>query len=628
MKFILDMVHHNPGEPRIQTRFLDPMHLADYGFNGQVFKHINCIATFAAAGWDCFPKGSTERDWLDQFTPGIVSEIAAAKGQGLKVYYHLDLFVFPKRLVAHFKNEICDPQTGRIRLDHPKTLELHRMMFDELAERFPQVDGYIIRVGETYLYDTPHHVGNSPIPGVGPGWTPDYAYADALAGRAPEPAWGRMQADAYVQLIRFLRESICVRHGRQLFFRTWDIYPDKLHARLDHYLQVTDQIEPHPKLAFSIKHTALDFWRHVKVNECLTRGRHPQIIEVQCQREYEGKGAYPNYVMDGVINGFEENARKIGLKDLIAHPKILGVYSWSRGGGWYGPHIENELWPDLNAFVLAQFVRSPKRGEAEIFNEYARGRLGLSDADANRFRELCLLSARAILKGRHCAAFDRVLNESLLPVACWMRDDRLGGRGQLAAVFDYLGEKNLYANALAEKAEAVRLWAQIKSLAETIAWPAAQKKTGEFVNISTEYGLRLYRVVEAGWRAMISLHHSETSGQLHRGELESALAAYEVAWADYVRLKAAPQCPTLYTGEYFSLPGQPEVDGLKATINACRQLLAAKTPTIHQALPHYVPEKPAFAPVSTDVLLRNKSNRPAAATRAARIASPDELPGA
>ena len=58
---------------------------------------------------------------------------------------------------------------------------------------------------------------------------------------------------------------------------------------------------------FSIKHTALDFWRHVKVNECLTRGKHPQIIEVQCQREYEGKGAYPNYVMDGVINGFEEN---------------------------------------------------------------------------------------------------------------------------------------------------------------------------------------------------------------------------------------------------------------------------------------------------------------------------------
>ena len=306
MKYILDMVHHNPGEPPFKSRFLDPAHLADYGFNGQVFKHINCVATFAASGVDCFPAGSPERAWLEEFTPGIEREIAAAKNQGLKVFYHIDLFVLPKRLVEHFKNEICDPATGRISLGQPKTLELHKILFDELTARFPQMDGYIIRVGETYLFDTPHHIGNSPIPKVGPAWTPNYLYSETLAGRSPaEPRWDKSQADAYVKLLRFLREEICVKHGRQIFFRTWDIFPDKLHASLPHYLEVTDQVEPHPLLAFSIKHTALDFWRHTKVNECLTQGRHPQIIEVQCQREYEGKGAYPNYVMDGVINGFE-----------------------------------------------------------------------------------------------------------------------------------------------------------------------------------------------------------------------------------------------------------------------------------------------------------------------------------
>ena len=84
MKYILDMVHHNPGEPPFQTRFLNPAHLADYGFNGQVFKHINCVATFAATGVDCFPAGSPERAWLKKFTPGIEREIAAAKARGLK----------------------------------------------------------------------------------------------------------------------------------------------------------------------------------------------------------------------------------------------------------------------------------------------------------------------------------------------------------------------------------------------------------------------------------------------------------------------------------------------------------------------------------------------------------------
>ena len=567
MKFILDMVHHNPGEPPFQTRFLDPAHLANYGFNGQVFKHINCVATFAASGVDCFPAGSPARAWLEKITPAIEREIAAAKKQGLKVYYHVDLFVLPKRLVEHFKNEICDPQTGRISLDRPKTLALHKILFDELTARFPQVDGFIIRVGETYLFDTPHHIGNGPIPRVGPGWTPNYLYAETLAGRPPvEPRWNQTQADAFVRLIRFLREELCVKHGKQIFFRTWDIFPDKLHASLAHYLEVTDQIEPHPLLAFSIKHTALDFWRHVKVNECLTQGRHPQIIEVQCQREYEGKGAYPNYVMDGVINGFEENAKKIGLKDLLGHPKILGVYSWSRGGGWYGPYIENELWPDLNAFVLAQFMKNPARGEEEIFRQYAEERLGLRNGDVNCFRELCLTSARAILKGRHCAAFDAVLQEAVLPTALWMRDDRLGGHEQLAEVLDFLGQKNLFAAALAEKAEAVRLWERIAFLAQQIEW--RDHATQQFATVSAQYGLKLFRAVAAGWRVLFA---GKVSG--NEAELESALAAFDAAWADYESLAAQPGCPTLYTGKYFNLPGQPEVSGLSASVQLFRRRL-------------------------------------------------------
>ena len=567
MKFILDMVHHNPGEPRFQSRFLDPAHLVNYGFNGQVFKHINCIATFAASRVDCFPAGSPERAWLDKFTPGIEREIAAAKSKGLKVFYHLDLFVLPQRLVAHFKNEICDPQTGRISPDRPKTLELHKILFDEITARFPQVDGYIIRVGETYLFDTPHHVGNSPIPKVGPAWTPNYLYAETLAGRSPaEPRWNQSQSAAYVKLLRFLREAICVRHGKQIFFRTWDIFPDKLHASLPHYLEVTDQVEPHPQLAFSIKHTALDFWRHVKVNECLTQGRHAQIIEVQCQREYEGKGAYPNYVMDGVINGFEENAKKIGLKDLIQHPKICGVYSWSRGGGWYGPYIANELWPDLNAFVLAQFVKNPARSEEDIFTEYADDHLGLRNGDVNRFRELCLTSARAILKGRHCSLFDRELNESVLPTACWMRDDRLGGHEQLAEVLKYLYQNNLFAEALQEKREAVRLWERIAFLARQIEW--RDRVTQQFAVISAEYGLKLFSAVAAGWRVLFAGRKPEDEN-----ELEPALAAFDAAWADYQAFTEQPGCPTPYTGNYFNLPGQPEVAGLSASILHYRQRL-------------------------------------------------------
>lgn len=439
------------------------------------------------------------------------------------------------------------------------------MLFDELATRFPQVDGYIIRVGETYLFDTPHHIGNGPIPRLGPAWTPNYLYEETLSGRKPDaPSWTSAQVSAYVKLIRFLREELCVKHGKQVFFRTWDIFPDKLHACLDHYLEVADQIEPHPKLAFSIKHTALDFWRHVKVNECLTQGKHPQIIEVQCQREYEGKGAYPNYIMDGVINGFEENTKKVGLRDLFSHPKILGVYSWSRGGGWYGPYVKDELWPELNAFVLAQFVKDPSRSEEEIFSDYARHKLKLSADDTARFRKLCLLSARAILKGRHCAAFDRVLKESVLPTACWMRDDRLGGRLQLHQVLRYLHQHNLLGEALREKAQALTLWDEVKLLADEIHWP--DRDRGEFVKVSAEYGRRLFQIIHQGWRVLAAGYAGEQTGHYDTKEIAAAAARYAECWRNYRALAGNPLCPSLYEGHYWGWPGTKPEPGMNESI--------------------------------------------------------------
>ena len=55
-----------------------------------------------------------------------------------------------------------------------------------------------------------------------------------------------------------------------------------------------------------------------------------------------------------------------GLRDVVGLPQFAGVWTWSRGGGWEGPFITNELWCDLNTYVVSQFVIDPKRSEEEI----------------------------------------------------------------------------------------------------------------------------------------------------------------------------------------------------------------------------------------------------------------------
>ena len=63
------------------------------------------------------------------------------------------------------------------------TKQLLRVLVDETFARFPGCDGWIVRTGETYTYDTPFHVGNSPSDGSQQRW---------------------------VDFITFLRSAVCV----------------------------------------------------------------------------------------------------------------------------------------------------------------------------------------------------------------------------------------------------------------------------------------------------------------------------------------------------------------------------------------------------------------------------------
>ena len=538
MKFIMDMVHDNPGEPRFATKFRDPETLLDFGFNTQVFRQNNTAVSFEKLGHDFFDGNG--KKWLHDMQSISRDEIFGAHNKGLMTMCHIDLFVLPALLVDKYKKEICD-ENGRISIFKEKTKDIHRIMFDEMFEKYP-IDGLIIRVGETYLHDTPYHVGNGAV---------QYGKPDE-------------EKKAFAELIGFLREEICVRHNKYLIFRTWDYYPDRFHSNKAYYLDVTNRIKPHDKLFFSIKYTALDFWRYVKMNPCLCEGKHKQIVEVQCQREYEGKGAYPMYNMEGIINGFKENGEQKGLRDIAGHKLISGIFAWSRGGGWNGPYIKNEFWCELNAYVICRYACDTKKTEKEIFLSFCTDKMGLDAGNAEAFYKACLKIPEAVLHGRYISAYDKSLNGCKMPSANWIRDDRIAGLHKgLNEVFDYLEQHGSTEDAIQEKAYALKLWKEIKKDFENIYIPDPELK--DFIINSAEYAIRFFSIIYTAFRIFAKCRKNEDVSEL--------LNEYDELWERYKETQNFPQAPSLYHDDYLF---EEQKRGLGDTIDYCRKHLCCK----------------------------------------------------
>jgi hypothetical protein len=533
--FILDMVQDNPGEPPTASAFTDPKTLARWGYTGQVLLGADGAQTFEAVAPGVVAKDSEAFRWIEARARALEQKAARAHAAGIQAYAWLQLVILPKTVIAHFKGEICDGK-GRIDVSRPQTQALLRAQIAELFERCPSLDGIVVRTGEIYLHDTPYHAAGA------------------------NPSEGKMQSntaitqgpESHIAILKVLRDEVCVKRGKMVFYRTWDFGSKGFHANPDYYLRVTKAIDPHPNLVFSIKHDAGDFLRMTPFNPTLGIGRHRQIVEVQAQREAYGKGAHPYYVGDGVINGWEEDNPKRGLRDFVNSPNYAGVWTWTRGGGWGGPYITNEFWCALNAYVIAQYARNPKRTEEGIFREFAVKELGLRGEDVARFRELNLLSASAVLRGQ-CSL--------LAPVDLWWARDDVMGVPNLRNFVD----KGLVAAALAEKAEAVAQWKRIESLAHQIKFRDAA--TQEFVETSAAYGRIKYALFEQAWTILLLGEQGKQTNKLDRAAMNRAIAAYDRFWKEWRELKAAhPSCATLSSDLGFM-----KKPGIGAAVNRYRE---------------------------------------------------------
>ena len=488
LPFLLDMVSYNPGEAKMPTMFADPAVVKSYGFKGKVF-YLFDSATLAV-NWDdvntnIFPVGSPGRAWVNAKATNLHSLYGAAKAQGLDVYCMSDLVLLPTSLVNIYG------MSGTLgNVNNTNTQYFLRILMDKIFTQFPELDGIVVRIGETYLQDAPYHTG---------------------AINSPTSA-----NSTIIPLMNLLRDEVCSNLNKRVIFRTWNSFDTDTNT----FLTVSSAVTPHTNLIWSIKHCEGDFHRGDPFSKVIGLGRHKFIVEVQCAREYEGKAAYPNYVANGVIEGFEEHLAAMptnvirSIRDAYNQsPLFNGIWTWSRGGGWEGPYIKDELWAELNTWVMAQWTLNPAQAEEAVFSRFATNQLGLPANQIANFRQLALLSAQAVLRG------DRSTSNYL--DAWWTRDQYF----RFPPVPSNAGKLQSLLN---DQDGAVTMWGQMIALADGLTPTNALDQ--ETLRSSTRYGQTLYRM----FRSVINLQALTIAGD--PAQIKFWLAEYDSCWTNYAGL--------------------------------------------------------------------------------------------
>ena len=579
--FVTDMVHDNPALEPYTSNYKDAEFLRQRNFDGKVFTLFDC-AQYGLL-WDEFdeykgatgqnkvyPVGSTERKWVEAKRQELHEKYNEAKKAGIKIYFMMDMIVLPSHLKTLYGNEILT--NGKIDIAKEDTQTVMDYMFKEMFTEYPEIDGIYIRYGETYTgntysnaklgYGAPYHTGNNPIQGD------STAYHLMLINYLCNKLYGDGMVDD---------------KARDVVYRTWGF--GGFQNNPSEYLSVSNKIEPNEHLYFCIKHSTGDFHRNVAFNQTIGIGEHQQIIEVQAAREYEGKGAYPNYIVDGVINGFEEyewlmtdKSQNMSLRDVINNSETLqikGIWTWSRGGGWNGPYINglngvrgdmtsdnreiviedgSELWNDVNAYVVSQWTKDTSKTDKYYAKQYAKTYLGMDDEDAENFYRLCILSARAVLLGRATDNADlekRISN-------WWTRDQNIAP-GTLTSNIKNAVNAGLGDIMLEEKAESTKLWREMIEIAESFKTDAyltdsPNLKVKEYIITTCKYGYYFFALAEQMHIAGVKKMQGEQSGNYDVEAITDAVNAYDRLWNEWEELyQTAQGCPSPFAKENKSL---------------------------------------------------------------------------
>ncbi|MDP2728772.1 MAG: hypothetical protein Q8P59_14685, partial [Dehalococcoidia bacterium] len=403
-----------------------------WGFNAVMVEPWPGLALYDGYDSAIFdPKKHPEdRAWVQANRERARQQIAAAKALHLKVVTMGDLFHLPRQALALYGAQVsAEDNPGLFCIARPKTQALLSYGLKEVLTDFPGIDAIMVRTGENYP--------------LGP-----------LAGNSP--AQGSCGGLSYPQRINKVMEvvynQVVEGSGKTYIQRAWDLGDNGTHARPEIARAALKNLEGKKGLMVSFKQTQTDFWRYNPVNPNLGGTAGDQMIELQMAREYEGKGAFPNYQGELFTGGAPEIEPRGGI-DYAYQKGVRAVWVWAKGGGWGGPYPTSELWTEPNIYAAAHLAWDPSLSAEALAQDWATLRFGPQAAP--QIASLLLKSDDAVLQTFYIGPASSHLG-AWTPNNLWVRDDVIYGEPKMAELYQTLRTEKDFQEALEEKAQALR----------------------------------------------------------------------------------------------------------------------------------------------------------------------------
>jgi len=489
---------------------------SEYGYTAAILGDATQLATYD----DVFPNAigaeSDLRRRIGREREKFQKAYARAQALGLEVCVGSDEVSLPIPIMERLNGQGKD-LAARIDFDSEEFWNVYRAKYREVLKAYPRVAAVIIRTGENYSHPEKGYVGRT-----------------VVTGGKYDDAYFRKMA----RLIEETRKIVVDEFGRKLIWRTWDLGNDGFHANPKVYDRVLAGLPDRKGLIFAIKHTQTDFWRYNDFNPMIGRGGVDQIVEFQCAREYEGKGAFPNYMGPQFAEDMAK-AASLGVK---------GVWIWDFGGGWGGPVLKSDRWVRLNIEAASQLALNPQASPRALAEAWAAKCFG--PKSAAKVADMLMLSGECVRKSMYIGAFAR-RHQGWKPSLNLLRDDII--RGEILKNL-YDGSKADLPEVFAEKDEALALAGRMRGLFEdsrgTIVAERGEQEYQESLS-SLIYLENLTQVLDHYIKGMFLFYQwEETREAATATKARQELLAWREAWRRYqTDVPKLPGVATIYRSQ-------------------------------------------------------------------------------